>query len=319
MRPGIQSLHEDRERTPRRRNSEASTEVPICPSPSEGEPIPPETHDPPDRPDDGSPAKKPRVDGSGEAMEESPEIDDDELLVEDVHFVEKSGHPQCNQLPEGWVVVNDRLELDEAWMANAVKGIRKGEINTRELSLAQREEVIAAKIKELKSFFTNQVWEFAGEKDNKDTDRVVTARWVLTWKKTDDDKYQAKARLVLRGFQDPDLFNLDKASPTAARLGKLTLLSLAAIEGWKISCGDVRAAFLILEWCKLCTKADGSSAKGLWAALGNPLHGGGDDADAQECLRTGRRPIALVPRGDKATEETQYGSPAFGSMHLWLL
>ena len=69
-------------------------------------------------------------------------------------------------------------------------------------------------------------WEFAGEKDSKDTDRVVAARWVLTWKKMDD------------------LFNLDKASPTAARLGKLTLLSLAAVEGWQISCGDVRAAFL---------------------------------------------------------------------------
>lgn len=71
----------------------------------------------------------------------------------------------------------------------------------------------------------------ASKDDNKDADRVVTARWALTWKKTDEGKQQAKTRLVLRGFQDPDLFNLDKASPTAARLGKLSLLSLALGSG----------------------------------------------------------------------------------------
>eukprot|EP00434_Breviolum_minutum_P043155 symbB.v1.2.038452.t1/scaffold5995.1/size23965/1 len=160
---------EDRERSLRRRNSEASTEVPVCPSPSDsGEPAVPEVHDPPDRGGGESPSKKARVDEPDEALAGGPPIiDDDELMIEDVHFVEKS--------------------------------VRKGEINTRQLTLEQREEVIAAKVKELKSFFTNQ---------------------------------------------DPDLFNLDKASPTAARLGKLTLLSIAAIEGWQISCGDVRAAFL---------------------------------------------------------------------------
>ena len=243
MLPGIQSLREDRERSPRRRNSEAPTEVPVCPSPSEGEPVAPEVHEPPDRPDDGSPTKRLRVQQESEVVDESPTIEDDELMIEDVCFVE-GGQSRSNQFPEGWICVNNMLELDEVWLANVVKGIRKGEINTRELTLSQREEVIAAKIKELKSFFTNQVWEFAGNEDNKDPDRVVTARWVLTWKKTDEGKYQAKARLVLRGFQDPDLFNLDKASPTAARLGKLSLLSLAAVERWTISCGNVRAAFL---------------------------------------------------------------------------
>ena len=54
----------------------------------------------------------------------------------------------------------------------------------------------------------------------------------------------AKARLVLRGFQDPDLFTLDKASPTAARLGKMTLLAMSAVRDWTILCGDVKAAFL---------------------------------------------------------------------------
>ena len=49
---------------------------------------------------------------------------------------------------------------------------------------------------------------------------------------------------MLRGFQDPDLFNLEKASPTAARLGKLVMISLASTMRWSVFCGDVKAASL---------------------------------------------------------------------------
>ena len=43
--------------------------------------------------------------------------------------------------------------------------------------------MIEAKKKELESFFANKVWEFTYLKANQvSKDRVVTARWVLTWK-----------------------------------------------------------------------------------------------------------------------------------------
>ena len=80
-----------------------------------------------------------------------------------------------------------------------------------------------------------------------------------------------------------------------------------------------RCASSLLEWCKLCPKADGSFAKGLRASPGNPLHGGGDDADAQECLRTGRRPIALVQRSNPEAQEAQNDPTTSGSMHVWVL
>ena len=77
-------------------------------------------------------------------------------------------------------------------------------------------------MKELQTFFSNNVWEFAKPGDlNKNKDRVITARWVLTWKTSREGNPVAKARLVLRGFQDPDLFNLEKASPTAAPAWKV--------------------------------------------------------------------------------------------------
>ena len=63
----------------------------------------------------------------------------------------------------------------------------------------------------------------------------MTARWVLNWKTpTDGGIPKAKARLVLRGFQDPDVFGLEKASPTATKQAKFVILSLAPIMEWTI-------------------------------------------------------------------------------------
>ena len=48
----------------------------------------------------------------------------------------------------------------------------------------------------------------------------MTMRWVLTWKTEDDGTQKAKARLVVKGFTDPDLVTLRSESPTLSRLGK---------------------------------------------------------------------------------------------------
>ena len=166
------------------------------------------------------------------------EAEEDEFMVDDVLLVD----PGPRVLPEGWRVVEGNLELDEIWVIQ--NGLRKGEINVRQCTPEEREKVLEGKKKELESFFKNCVWQFAEAVDQKKKSRIITARWVLTWKTGSGDSPVAKARLVLRGFQDPDLFTLDKASPTAARLGKMTLLALAAVLNWTILCGDVKAAFL---------------------------------------------------------------------------
>ena len=234
----------DRERTPRRRAaSVASTEVPE--TPLEDPPYLREAHEPPgDR--ETSPTKKACIDdevaaspsSAAELVPVPEEAEEDEFMVDDVLLVD----PGPRVLPEGWRVVEGNLELDEIWVIQ--NGLRKGEINVRQCTPEEREKVLEGKKKELESFFKNCVWQFAEAVDQKKKSRIITARWVLTWKTGSDDSPVAKARLVLRGFQDPDLFTLDKASPTAARLGKMTLLALAAVLNWTILCGDVKAAFL---------------------------------------------------------------------------
>ena len=164
-------------------------------------------------------------------------------MIDDIRFVDTSH----GSLPEGWVIVDNQFELDETWIASAIRGQRRGEINQRELNVSQREQIIEAKKKELQSYFKNAAWEFGDDsKGSLPRDQVVTARWMLTWKppQPGSDVPSAKARLVLRGYQDPDLLNLEKNSPTAERSGKLVLLTLATILKWLVWCGDVKAASL---------------------------------------------------------------------------
>ena len=168
-----------------------------------------------------------------------PDPAPDELIVEDAYIAEISN----TNLPEGWVLINGEFELDEVYMNVAFA--RKGEALERDMTVEERENMIEAKVKELKSYFDNQVWEF-NDMGNDKLDRVITARWVLTWKPPlpGNTQRRAKARLVLRGYQDPDVFNLEKASPTANKITKMLLLALTSIAGWTICCGDVRCAFL---------------------------------------------------------------------------
>ena len=70
-------------------------------------------------------------------------------------------------------------------------------------------------------------------------------RWVCAWKKVDGShEKQAKARLVVKGFTDPDLIKIRAESPTLSKVGRNCLLQLAASCKLTLSMGDVKTAFL---------------------------------------------------------------------------
>ena len=73
----------------------------------------------------------------------------------------------------------------------------------------------------------------------------MAMRWVRTWKIIPGtaDK-TAKARLVVRGFQDPDLIELRAEAPTLARHSRRLLVQIAASSQWELLNGDVKTAFL---------------------------------------------------------------------------
>ncbi|CAJ1359270.1 unnamed protein product, partial [Effrenium voratum] len=112
---------------------------------------------------------------SGELM--ADETLPDELSFDDVRFV-------SGDLPTGWTVVEGCLELDEVWLTRA-ETKRRSDVSERTLTVEQRQQFIEAKVEELNSYFKNAVWTFA-EPGAHGTGRVITARWVLTWKRVDE-------------------------------------------------------------------------------------------------------------------------------------
>ena len=51
-------------------------------------------------------------------------------------------------------------------------------------------------------------------------------------------------RLVLKGFKDPDILEMDKPAPTAGKTVKMLLIGLVPSLDWEVMCGNLRAAFL---------------------------------------------------------------------------
>ena len=121
----------------------------------------------------------------------------------------------------------------------------KNGVSERTLGLQQRELLQAAKVKELKSFFENGVWEFQTVREA-DPARTLSSRMLLKWAKNPDGTPRAKARLIVRGYSDIDALEgrVQTDSPTTTRLSRSLLLSLSSLCRWNGWTADVATAFL---------------------------------------------------------------------------
>ena len=129
--------------------------------------------------------------------------------------------------------------------AKRFKKENKGDLNERKMTPHERALFKEAKIKELKSFFEHQVWEFQTTREA-DPARTMTSRVLLKWSKNPDGSPRAKARLIVRGYTDPDALQgkVQTSSPTTTRLSRCMLMSLAANLSWELWTADVSTAFL---------------------------------------------------------------------------
>ncbi|CAL1130755.1 unnamed protein product [Cladocopium goreaui] len=80
-------------------------------------------------------------------------------------------------------------------------------------------------------------------------DQILRSRWVLTWKNVEANDQapahkKAKARLVVLGYQDPQLTSVARDSPTLTKEGRNTILQLVASCQWDLISLDIKTAFL---------------------------------------------------------------------------
>ena len=114
-----------------------------------------------------------------------------------------------------------------------------------DLTPQEKERFKQAKLKELNCWLDTQTVRTI-VRDKIHPSRVLASRWILTWKEDEnsEDGKKPKARLVVKGFQDPDIGELASDSPTLTRDGRMLLLQTAASHKWCIESFDITTAFL---------------------------------------------------------------------------
>ena len=100
-----------------------------------------------------------------------------------------------------------------------------------------------AKDKELDQWISNSVFKIV-RRIGIPIKRIMSMRWILTWKQTPEGDKKAKARLVAKGFTDPDLLTIRAEAPTLSKIGRHCLLQLACSNKFKLEVGDVSTTFL---------------------------------------------------------------------------
>ena len=91
----------------------------------------------------------------------------------------------------------------------------------------------------LQSWLDHRVFDLV-KKKFVDQERIMRPRWVLTW--TSSEK--AKARLCVLSFQDPDLTEVSRDSPTLSAASEALIMQWAASHKYRLISGDIKTAFL---------------------------------------------------------------------------
>lgn len=141
----------------------------------------------------------------------------------------------------------DVHKQNNVWVVNA-KARKGAEVNVRKLCPEEQMEFETAMQKELDSFLSTEAVQICSS-NGVSEDRIMQMRWVHTWKPVLSESGEqidrkAKARLIIKGYQDPRLMNLPRESPTLSTLGRNLLLTCAAKGQMRLSSGDIKTAFL---------------------------------------------------------------------------
>ena len=134
----------------------------------------------------------------------------------------------------------------------AVADRKNAELKNCDLTEDEKKSLDVGKQKELNKLLnTRSIKIHSGEDARKiyeqiDPKRILDSRFVKTRRIDPDDssKEEIKCRWVVKGFQDPDLDDLERQSPTLSADGLAVALQTIASNNWKMTVADVEGAFL---------------------------------------------------------------------------
>ena len=119
------------------------------------------------------------------------------------------------------------------------------EVQYRNLTKEEKQQFDQAKRKELQCWIETSTVEPL-LRDRIHPSRIMSSKWVLTWKEDQNapSGRKPKARLVIRGFQDPEVGIVSTESPTLSRDGRMMILQTVSSLHWPIQSFDIKTAFL---------------------------------------------------------------------------
>ena len=166
-----------------------------------------------------------------------------DLLKAEKTFVVEDGEETSSVFHISVPLPEDRREIKKfvrdstTWVSNKMK--KGAELKWTHIPKHRLADFQKAKDKELSHWIQQSAVRLA-KKQDVPPERVVRMRWLYTLKSDNS----AKARLVIIGYEDPDLGDLHTTSPTMSRRTRGLFLTACATLGWTALKGDVRAAFL---------------------------------------------------------------------------
>ena len=232
------------------------------PEPSEPDVERPDPGETPGEPEDvlvpepeeevSAPTRKPsmnvEVDGT-----DVPVPEDDELFGDTIFFQEV-GQGRCWEID-----VTPACEIESAGgtpdaliLAAVSERKKRTEIKLKELSQEDQKRFAVAKHKELGAWLQHKTIRRVSQGKIPDN-AIMRCRWLYVWKTASGDELptdlssegkKAKARLIVIGWEDPDLDQVINDAPTLSKDGRTVLLQAVASHQWPLISFDVSTAFL---------------------------------------------------------------------------
>ena len=183
------------------------------------------------------------------------EHDQSTFVVEQEETILKVEPNQCWEIEifltehDEAILKSDNTEDHWGLIATAAKR-QRAEVKLRNLTIKEQDEFKNAQGKEIDQWLdTGTVRRICRSKIPEQN--IMQCRWIHTWKELDaiekaelGKSRKAKSRIVVLGYQDPNIEDIPRDSPTMHKETRSLLLQLCASRNWCIRSFDVKTAFL---------------------------------------------------------------------------